>query len=283
MIGSPERTRLAVLGSPIAHSRSPQLHAAAYRELGLDWTYERREVTEGTLAAFVAGLDDGWRGLSVTMPLKAEALACAARITDVAEETGAVNTLLLGMPEGILGFNTDVYGIMRALRDAGIERVDSVLLLGAGATARSVVSAVRRLGAASVTTAARRAPAAADLASYAETLGAVGESRRLDEALPSDVDLVVNTIPGGAAADIAFDARLTERALFEIAYDPWPSPLVSRWSGPVVSGLDMLVHQALAQVRIFVTGDPHEALPDEERVLAAMRAAAQRESAPPAP
>lgn len=283
MIGSPERTRLAVLGSPIAHSRSPQLHAAAYRVLGLDWTYERREVAEGSLAPFIAGLDDGWRGLSVTMPLKAEALACADRITDVAEETGAVNTLLLGMPEGVLGFNTDVYGVMRALRDAGIERVGSVLLLGAGATARSVVSAVRRLGAASVTTVARRAPAAADLAAYAEALGAVGESRLLDEALPTDVDLVVNTIPGGAAADIAFDARVTERALFEIAYDPWPSPLVSRWAGPVVSGLDMLVHQALAQVRIFVIGDPHAALPDEERVLAAMRAAAQRESAPPAP
>lgn len=273
IVPDPQRTRLAVLGSPIAHSRSPRLHGAAYRALGLAWDYGRHQVGEGGLADFVAGLDDHWRGLSLTMPLKAEALELSAELSDVAEETGAVNTLLLCGASGSAGFNTDVYGIMRALRDAGVETVDQVLILGAGATARSVVSAVRRLGATGVIAAARRPDAARALADYATGLGLTSEPADLLATLPTSVDLVVNTVPGGAAATLAFDQELAQRTLLEIAYDPWPSPLVARWIGPVVSGLDMLLHQAVAQVRIFTTGDPHTALPDEPAVLAAMRSA----------
>src|SRR5690606_33074870 len=115
--------------------------------------------------------------------------------------------------------------------------------------------------------------AAAALAEYAHGLGLDAAAVDLSGGLPSGADLVVNTIPGGAAATLAFDQSLARATLLEIAYDPWPSPLVERWAGPVVSGLDMLLHQAVAQVRIFVAGDPHEALPDEPGILAAMRAA----------
>jgi len=272
-VEEPGRTRLAVLGSPIAHSRSPQLHAAAYRELGLTWEYGRHEVPEGGLAAFVGELDATWRGLSITMPLKPEALRLCASVSDVAEETGAVNTILLGGADGPIGYNTDVYGIMRALRDAGIADPERVLILGAGATARSVVSAVRRLGAEAVVAAARRPAAAGALADYARGLGLAASKADLAAPLAGSADLVVNTIPGGAAAELELDEALTVRALFEIAYDPWPSPLVARWSGPVVSGLDMLLHQAVAQVRTFVTGDPHVTLAEEPAILAAMRTA----------
>ncbi|HWK21342.1 MAG TPA: shikimate dehydrogenase [Microbacteriaceae bacterium] len=270
IVREPGRTRLAVLGSPIAHSRSPRLHAAAYRTLGLPWEYGRHEVDEGDLASFIATLDDQWRGLSLTMPLKPEALRLSASVSDVAEETGAVNTLLLG-GDGPAGYNTDVYGIMRALRDAGVERVDRVLVLGAGATARSVVSAARRLGAASVVAAARRSDAADALADYAGALGLASEAADLHSTLDTGADLVVNTVPGGAAAEIRFGGSQTASTLFEVAYDPWPSPLVARWDGPAVSGLEMLLHQAVAQVRIFVTGDPHTPLEDENAILTAMR------------
>lgn len=267
----PHRTKLAVLGSPIAHSRSPLLHAAAYRVLGLDWSYERHEVREGGLAAFLEALGDDWRGLSLTMPLKPEAVRASGALSDVAAETGGVNTLLLGGAGAPAGFNTDVYGIMRALSEAGIETMDRVLILGAGATARSVVSAARRLGTRSIIAAARRPDAARELADYSTNLGLEAKPVELEAMLPSDVDLVVNTIPGGAAATLAFDDTLAERPLLEIAYDPWPSPLAARWAAPVVSGLEMLLHQAVAQVRIFTTGGPHETLPDEPAVLAAMR------------
>ena len=272
IVREPERTRLAVLGSPIAHSRSPRLHAAAYRALGLPWEYGRHEVGEGGLAAFIAGLDDQWRGLSLTMPLKPEALRLSASVSDVAEETGAVNTLLFG-GDGPAGYNTDVYGIIRALRGAGVERVDRVLVLGAGATARSVVSAARRLGAVSVVAAARRSEAATALADYAGALGLMGETADLHATLDAGADLVVNTVPGGAVAEIRFGGSQTASTLFEVAYDPWPSPLVARWEGPAVSGLEMLLHQAVAQVRIFVTGEPHTPLAEENAILAGMRSA----------
>ena len=272
-VAEPGRTRLAVLGSPIEHSRSPQLHQAAYRVLGLPWSYDRHEVSEGSLAAFIDGLDAQWRGLSLTMPLKPEALRYSASLSDVAQETGAVNTILLSGSAGPAGFNTDVYGITRALRDHGIDRVGHVLVLGAGATARSVVTAIRRMGGRGVTVGARRVEAADAVMGYARDLGLVAHRLDIAAVIASDADLVVNTIPGGAAGALMFDDALRRSALLEIAYNPWPSPLVQRWEGPVVSGLEMLLHQAVAQVRIFATGDPHAALPDESRVLSAMRAA----------
>jgi len=272
VITDPDRTRLAVLGSPIAHSRSPLLHAAAYAALGLPWSYERHEVGEGGLASFLDGLDDSWRGLSLTMPLKPEAFGLVDTASDVAEETGAVNTLLL-VGGRRAGYNTDVHGIMQALRDARIEPGRSTLVLGAGATARSVVSAVRRLGAEEVTIAGRRPAPAEAVADYARRLGLDAGTTGLDRLAALDADLVVNTIPGGAGAGIAFGERLPHAPLLEIAYDPWPSPLVERWSGPVASGLEMLLHQAVAQVRVFATGEPDAPLPDEAAVVAAMRAA----------
>lgn len=272
-VEEPRRTRLAVLGSPIAHSRSPRLHEAAYRLLGLDWSYGREEVREGGLAGFLGGLDASWRGLSLTMPLKPEALRASATASDVARETGAVNTLLLRGPAGPAGYNTDVYGIIRALRDGGVDAVDEVLVLGAGATARSVVSAVLRMGASGIVAAARRPDAAQELADYARGLGLRARTADLAATLAPGCGLVVNTIPGGVAAKLAFDPALMTGVLLEIAYDPWPSPLVARWEGPVVSGLDMLLHQAVAQVRIFVTGEAHSPLPEEPAILAAMRTA----------
>ena len=109
---TPDGTRLAVWGDPIAHSRSPQLHAAAYRVLGLDWRYERRQVSESAFAAELAGLSAEWRGLSLTMPLKGAAHRAAAWRDRRSELTGAVNTLLL-TGDGPRGFNTDVGGIVR--------------------------------------------------------------------------------------------------------------------------------------------------------------------------
>ncbi len=77
--------RCAVLGSPIEHSLSPAIHAAAYAHLGLDWTYERHEVVADGLAAFVAGLDESWRGLSCTMPLK-EAVVRLGQPDDIVDD-----------------------------------------------------------------------------------------------------------------------------------------------------------------------------------------------------
>ena len=101
--------KCAVLGDPVAHSLSPTLHRAGYAVLGLDWTYDAVRVPSGGLAAHLAGLDEQWRGLSLTMPLKREVIALTDRLTDRAALAGAVNTVVLVDGE-VHGDNTDLPG-----------------------------------------------------------------------------------------------------------------------------------------------------------------------------
>jgi len=271
-------SRAQVWGDPIAHSRSPQLHAAAYAALGLDWAFDRRRIARDELADALSSLDADIRGLALTMPLKEGARAAAGSLDGHAELTGAVNTLLFAGADGApRGFNTDVGGIVRALEEAGVTGIGSVRILGAGATASSALVAAAEAGATRVQVVARRREQAALLADIAERIGI-----RLDIAGFDDVtggaDLTIATLPGGAALDDAQLLRLvgTGGALFDVAYDPWPSALARRWEGDVVSGLGMLLHQAVLQVRLFVTGERTEPLPDEPAVVDAMRAAVLR-------
>jgi shikimate dehydrogenase len=274
-------TRLAVLGSPIAHSKSPLLHAAAYRELGLDWEYGAEEVTGEVLPAYIASRDESWRGLSLTMPLKRDVLPLLDAVDSTALLTGGANTVLFDRREGGLslrGFNTDVYGVTQAFREAGVERLGSVQILGGGATAASALVAARELGADRVLVSVRDPARAADLIALGRSLGAdvavstLGE----DHGGFGTPDAVVSTIPGHSETGFEFSEAVRRAAvLFDVAYDPWPSTFAASWlgaGGTVISGLEMLLHQALAQVRVFVGGAPDASVPDEPRVLAAMRA-----------
>jgi shikimate dehydrogenase len=272
------RRRLAVLGSPTAHSKSPALHRAAYERLGLDWTYDRAEVDAGELAAFVDGLGPEWRGLSLTMPLKPEALALADEVERLAERAGAVNTLLLSPDGRRLGFNTDIGGIVRALGDAGVRAIRHGVLVGGGATAASALVAMAELGAVGVEVCVRDAARAASVVGLGHALGLVVDVRPLDRlAEPTGADLVISTVPGGTDLGLAPSDELAGAMLLDVAYAPWPTPLAAAWTergGRVAHGLGMLVHQALLQVRIFLTGDPLAELPDEAGVLDVMRRAA---------
>lgn len=280
------RRRLAVLGSPIRHSLSPALHTVAYRTLGLDWRYDAEEVGSGELAGFVSGLGAEWRGLSLTMPLKHEILPLLDEIDRVATLTGAVNTVLLserGAGRSLAGFNTDVAGIVRALAEAELHSAVAVTILGAGATASSALVAAAELGAERVDLFVRTPSKAAGLVELGRELGLVVTLADLAAVESEDADagaqndLVISTLPGGTDPGVVFPETLRRRAvLFDVAYAPWPSVLAESWQavdGRVLSGLAMLLHQALVQVRIFVTGDPFESLPDETNVLTAMRAA----------
>ncbi|WP_345802539.1 shikimate dehydrogenase [Microbacterium sp. AZCO] len=270
-------TRLEVWGDPIAHSRSPQLHAAAYRVLGRDWTYDRRQVSEAAFARELASLDDRWRGLSLTMPLKSVAFD-AARVRDRrAELTGAVNTLLLDT-DGPRGFNTDIGGIVRSLREEGIEGVDRARIVGAGATATSALVALEELGARQVDVVARRPEAVGPLAALGERLGVDVRATPFAASLYSSVPVTIATLPGDApVTDAAADALATDGGLLlDVVYGHWPTHLSSAWKRaghPAVSGLGMLLHQALLQVRVFTTGEVEVPLDDEEEALAAMRSA----------
>lgn len=257
--------RAGVLGSPVAHSLSPTLHAAGYAALGLtDWTYAAAQVDAAGLADHVAGLDASWRGLSLTMPLKEVAFQVAASVSPVAAEAAAINTLVRRTDLGWDADNTDVVGLTRALD--GVDHGGSVLVLGAGATARSALLALRSLGVPAVRVAARRPDAVAALAAWAGDLpgGAVEVTGRPLERWADDVGrLVVSTLPAAPSAAVAGSldgagSALAGVTLLDVVYADWPTPLAraaTAYGMQVISGVEMLVHQAAEQFRLF-TGRP---------------------------
>nr|WP_136585672.1 shikimate dehydrogenase [Microbacterium hydrothermale] len=271
-----DRTRLEVWGDPIAHSRSPRLHAAAYGVLGLDWEYGRRRVDEAGFAAELDGMDATWRGLSLTMPLKHAAAARAATLDDDARLTGAVNTYLL-TDDGPHGFNTDVGGLARALEEIGVRRPQRVRVLGAGATATSAVVAAARAGAVDIDVRARRPDAAAPLVAIGARLGVTVRATTLDAPDPVSVDATIAAFPGGTdLGALAGPLASASGPLVDVVYGGWPTPLALAWERagvPAHDGLTMLLHQALLQVRLFVTGDASRPLRRDDEVLAAMRIA----------
>jgi len=277
--------RCAVLGDPVAHSLSPALHRAAYAELGLDWHYDAHRVPAGGLAAFLAGLGPEWRGLSLTMPLKREAMALVDEVSDRARLAGAVNTLVLG-DGAVVGDNTDLPGAVAAIRERTTTPLASAVVLGGGATATSVGLALVELGVSSIRILVRdpsRAHETVDaLRSHPAvpevSVGALAAGQWSDEPDPpaagSTVDVVVSTIPAAAQTDDLLGRLADVPVVFEALYDPWPTPLAAsaRASGRVlVGGLDLLVHQAALQLEHF-TGlqAPLEVMRESgERALAA--------------
>jgi len=255
--------RAAVLGSPVAHSLSPLLHRAAYRALGLDWTYDAVEVDEQGLEAFLASLDDSWAGLSLTMPLKKAVLPLLDEADPLVRTTGSANTVVLR--EGRrTGHNTDVHGIVAALREAGVHRVDRAAVIGAGATAASALAALHDLGAHDVRVLSRSEERArAALEPVAETLGV---RLRYADLHPLELEdrwpqVVLSTTPAGATDELAASSDPTGEvpALLDVVYAPWPTPLAAayqRAGGVVVPGTAMLLHQACEQVRLMTGHEP---------------------------
>jgi shikimate dehydrogenase len=246
-----------VLGSPIAHSRSPQLHLAAYRALGLDgWTYDRIECTADQLPGLVAGFGPEWVGVSVTMPGKFAALRFADERTLRAELVGSANTLVRS-PAGWRADNTDIDGVIGALGQISGDAV----VVGSGGTAPAVVVGLAELGVQRITIVARTKDKATPLVHLASRSGAAGRWCDIDgtelAGAVGEADVLVNTIPAGAAAQYAPTLSATP-LLLDAIYDPWPTPLASAVEaagGRVISGLQMLLHQAFAQVEQF-TGLP---------------------------
>ncbi|MEU2950102.1 shikimate dehydrogenase [Streptomyces xanthochromogenes] len=252
--------RAAVLGSPIAHSLSPVLHRAAYAELGLDhWSYDRFEVDEAGVSGFFAGLDGSWAGLSLTMPLKRAVIPLLDAVSATAASVEAVNTVVFTDDGRRLGDNTDIPGMIAALEERGVTRVESAAVLGAGATASSAVAALARICTGPVTAYVRSAARAEEMRGWGERLDV--DVRTVDWARAAEAfeaPLVVATTPAGTTDALA--AAVPERVgtLFDVLYEPWPTALAAAWSecgGAVVGGLDLLVHQAVLQVE-QMTGSP---------------------------
>lgn len=267
-----ETRRAAVLGSPIAHSLSPELHRAAYRALGLaGWTYDRFEITEETLAPFLRELSGPWAGLSLTMPLKRAVIPLLDEVTETAAAIEAVNTVVRTDDGRLTGDNTDIPGMVAALRERGVERVDHAAVLGAGATASSAVAALGRICDGAITVYVRSQARAEEMRGWGERLGvAVTIADWADAAQALRAPLVIATTPAGSTDALADAVPTGPGVLFDVLYEPWPTELAAAWQqrgGQLVGGLDLLVHQAVLQVE-QMTGVPRGP-------LAAMRRAGE--------
>ncbi|MGW8987979.1 shikimate dehydrogenase [Streptomyces parvus] len=258
------RRRAAVLGSPIAHSLSPVLHRAAYAELGLEhWSYDRFEVDEAALPGFIEGLDASWAGLSLTMPLKRAIIPLLDEVSATAASVEAVNTVVFTEDGRRIGDNTDIPGMVAALRERGVDKVESAAVLGAGATASSALAALAVVCAGPVTAYVRSPERAAEMRGWGERLGVdVITADWADAAAALSAPLVIATTPAGATDAFTGSVPEAPGILFDVLYEPWPTALVAAWSeraGAVVGGMDLLVHQAALQVE-RMTGVPQVSL-----------------------
>jgi shikimate dehydrogenase len=268
--------KCAVVGDPIDHSLSPVLHRAAYDALGLDWSYEAVQVPAGGLDEFLDGLDASWRGLSLTMPFKREAVPLLTTQDEWVRLTGAANTILLGPDGAREGLNTDVPGATAALAGQGVAALPRAVVLGAGATAVSMVFALAELGLEHVTLLAREPSRSGETVRIlAQHLRGVSyEVRPLAEAAEHSLaaDIAVSTLPASAQTPELVAALAEVPVLFDAVYDPWPTPLAASAEATgrtLVTGLDLLVAQARDQVRAMTGAS--------DVPVGEMRAAAEKE------
>ncbi len=245
--------RCAVLGHPVAHSLSPVLHRAAYDALALDWSYDAIDVDESGLAGFLNRLTPPWRGLSLTMPLKRTVVPMLDHLGERVDLCGVVNTVVLQGGRR-WGYNTDIPGASAALRERGIAGADRATVLGGGATATSMLLALADLGVRRLTVAARDPERAQAAVATARAHPARPDTAvvPLDQAPAADI--VVSTIPSAALEGPVLERLAAAPVVFDVIYDPWPTVLASAATATgavVISGLDLLIHQAVLQVELF--------------------------------
>ena len=253
----------AVLGSPVSHSLSPLLHRSIFSYLDIPVSYEAIEVPSGSLQSF---LDKNWSGFnyfSLTMPLKEEALSLQVKIDPLVHRIQSANTLIKREEEWSL-YSTDGLGFLKALEAAGYRKFDSVLVLGAGGTARAVVGALD--GVADQISVLGRTSTRSAVLEAAVTKAEFSYLRWSDTPDFSPYDLIVNTTPAGAADILANSISSTllqslnagttnQPILFDVIYKPWPTVLASRWldsGGTVINGSEMLLYQGIAQVELVL-------------------------------
>jgi shikimate dehydrogenase len=242
-----------VLGSPISHSLSPLLHKTAYEFLGINGTYSAFEVQSGQLQHFLENEGSVLNNVSLTMPLKEEALSIADSVSDLARQIQGGNTL--SRKDGLWNLtSTDVEGFTFALESHNRNAEGDVLIIGAGATARAVVAACDGVSR-SVSVINRNPDREIAIRNSAPDLVVdfISWGSSIDF---NKYDLVVNTTPGDTASLFVDQISAVSSTFFDVLYSPWPTALLSKWrelGGYGIDGLDLLIHQAVSQVEIFAS------------------------------
>lgn len=240
--------KLAVLGSPVAHSLSPVMHQAALAHFGIAGEYVARDVDAAGFLQAVAELRHGeLEGANVTMPHKGLAYRSSDARSEWAERAGAVNTMSRSSDGRVLGYNTDVFGIRAAWQWAGLPGEGSVTILGAGGAAAAALVALEGRGLCVMARDVAKAQAVIDRTGVA--------ARSMAWGRPHGDGVIVNATPIGMAGEsLGDDVLAPATGLLDMAYRDIETPAVRamRASGrPVAEGLDMLVGQAVAAFEIW--------------------------------
>lgn len=255
----------AVLGSPIAHSKSPAMHQAVYQYLQVPIDYDRFEVAEEQAAEFFGSLDQRFgsrrrlAGFSVTMPLKAVLVPHMEHLSIRVQRLGVLNTVVFDDDGTAHGYNTDVDGVRLALAQAGFTTADggSMGILGAGGTATAAVAAAADMGLAQVVLYVRNPQRAQDALDVAQNFGLETRVELLETFVHQVAQhaAVVATLPAHAADVLATELPSAGLPpLLDVIYDPWPTALAAAWQttgAQVASGLDMLLYQGVEQAKLF--------------------------------
>ncbi|HEX3243196.1 MAG TPA: shikimate dehydrogenase [Solirubrobacterales bacterium] len=250
--------RLAVLGHPVGHSRSPAMQTAALADLGLgaDWSYEAIDVAPNHFEAMVHSMpDQGFAGANVTVPHKGAALTVADNPSETAREIGAANTLSFVGGE-VNADNTDAPGVLDALPDPPAGR--RALILGAGGAARAVVWSLVREGA-EVEVWNRTELRSANLC---EELGGAP----VVDPDQADYGLIINATAVGLGDESPFeelplraDGFAAGQTVVDMVYGPAPTELITAASeagATAVDGIEVLVHQGAHSLRIWTGREP---------------------------
>jgi shikimate dehydrogenase len=267
-------SKFCVVGSPIAHSLSPTLHAAAYKHLQLDFSYEAHEVAPGNLGKFLDNYD--FQGVSVTMPLKSEAFELALERTGQATLTQAANTLIRKRA-GWSASNTDIYGLAQALKS--VTAASSTTIIGAGATTHSALTALSELFPRTRVTVMARDQLAVDKSvEFGRSLGLEVTGSSASAKVITTSELVLSLVPAGSFVDtwseVSKDQAARNGWLFDATYNPWPTLPATSWGGQrVISGLEMLIWQAIEQVALFAASVGHELELDRPALYTVMKQA----------
>ncbi|MGB3414242.1 MAG: shikimate dehydrogenase [Microbacteriaceae bacterium] len=268
--------RLAVIGHPIAHSKSPALYRSAYDTLEIPMSFQAFDVLPEGLSEFVATETPPLRAFAITMPHKVEIIPLLDVLSPLAAELQVVNAVVISERNGKTyryGYNTDVYGIVGAIQQLGGASLKSMLIIGGGATATSAIAAARELGLSSIRLIVRNIQKSESLLAFAESIGIQMSVETMSDEFDIREDVTVATLPNQVADRFTLPEKIDGNILLDVAYEPYPTNLSERWvaaGGRSTSGLAMLAYQAVKQVRMHLNNDEHAPLEREDAVIKAM-------------
>ena len=250
----------AVIGDPIDHSLSPNIHSAAFRELNLDSSYIGYRIPKGELEGGVEGLKKiKINGFNITIPHKIEMMKYLDKMDESCSIIGAVNTVVNN--EGVLkGYNTDMDGFLEPIKKRNITIQNSkVLLLGAGGAARAIVAGIAKEKAASIDIANRTIEKANNLSEFARKLGLSAKVKKIEsiDTTIEDYDIIINATSIGLKDEpspISFEGINEKTVVYDIVYTPMNTDFIKKAklkNAIIIYGYEMLLGQATRAFEIW--------------------------------